>query len=204
MDEESSQVPNAEIQEDDTERGDHPACKLAPVSPTGPNIQNRDKRVTPAEELIPRPPYHRPQTEDPQERQKPHRHTAPEHVRLLDKSAVHLRLRLVQLSLDDGPSDGMQGCLREDYVPCPVVEEVEGLHGDTSQEREETLSLGEEGSEWCQGVGECSDSVAEAAETGARVVLVAAFYGSYPCLVDDSDESLDLMLARDEAGADES
>jgi hypothetical protein len=123
------------------------------VSPIGPNIHYRNKRVRLAEELIPGPPYHRPQTKDLQERQKPHRHTAPDHVRLLDKSAVHLRLRLVQRSLDDGPSGGVQDRLREDDVSCPAVEEVEGLYRDAGEEREETLSLREEYSEWSQRVG---------------------------------------------------
>lgn len=71
MNDECSEIANAEVEEDYCESRDHPACKLLPVSPTSSNVDKCNKGMCLSEEFISSEPYHRTQAKNPDKDRRP-------------------------------------------------------------------------------------------------------------------------------------
>ncbi|KFY37394.1 hypothetical protein V495_07204, partial [Pseudogymnoascus sp. VKM F-4514 (FW-929)] len=117
----------AEIEEDYDEGGEHPEIELIPVAPAGANIKGRDDIMRFLEEF--------------------HSKAAPNDVGLRYEGLEDGGLRLVKFAFDDGPNQGVEEGLDEDYATSPAVEEVEVLVGDACEEGKDAFSAGEEDAE---------------------------------------------------------
>lgn len=133
--------------------------------------------------FIPKPPNRRLRTQYDHQTQYSQCHTPKDYVLLRNKLGIDFWLRLVELRFDYGPAQGVENGLDENDVSKPTVQEIEVLIGDTGKQGEQAFAVGEKDGEWCQSVSKGADAVAEAAETGARVVESGIGDGSHPGLV---------------------
>ena len=110
-------------------------------------------------------------------------------VLLFDEAFVDRRLRAVQVTFDDSPSQSMQKRLEKYDATSPAVEKVEVLIRDSGDQREDRLSSGKNDSERCQGVSHGSNTICKASEACSSVVdSRMSLDWSNPGFVDDSNE----------------
>lgn len=114
----------ASVNEEKPNARNHPACKLGPVSPTGSKVQSCDDIMGLPEKLIASPLNDSLDAENVQESNKQHSDNSEDDVLLCNELRESGRLRLVELSFDDRPTEGMQEGLNEDNPTGPSVEEV--------------------------------------------------------------------------------
>lgn len=102
------------------------------------------------------------ETEDEEEGNEALCDDAPDHVRLLDPVYVHFWLRLVELPLDDGPTDCVDERLNQDDAARPAVQKVEMQVRDARQETENGIAGREAYRKRRESVPQSADAVAKA------------------------------------------
>lgn len=124
------------------------------MAPACANVEYCNGGVCHFEELISSPLDHTLGAEDSQEEYEEQRNTAKDHVKLADPSSVDFWLRLVKLSFDNCPADGVDDGLHKDDAAAPSVQEVEVLIRNASDEGKNALTGAEKDSDGRESISE--------------------------------------------------
>lgn len=166
------------------------------MTPAGADIEDCNKRVSDLKELVASPSDSALSAEDGQETDEQKRDTTKDCVELVQPLCIDLWLRLVELSLDDRPADRVDDRLDENDSSCPSMQEVEVLVWNPGEHCEDTLTCAEQHRERRKSIRENTDTVGESSQPTARVVVVGVFDRSDPCLINDANESSELLADR--------
>lgn len=137
VDQSGSNEPGGAIDQPKKEGRDHEAFEIFPVGPASTDVYHGKDVVRFTEEFVAESTSSVGCAETPQENQENHGDDAPDHVFLLDPSNGDGRLGLIQLDLDNAPSDRMQQRLSKDDMADPSMEKVEVVVRYSRTEREQ-------------------------------------------------------------------
>ena len=113
--------PDALVDEDQREAGDHPAPKLIPVTPAGAEIQDRKDPMSDFECLVSKLIDGPTRAQYEHQCQQEHGHYSQDDVRLCHETRVNRRLRLVEASLYESPCECVQDRLHEYDAAAPPM-----------------------------------------------------------------------------------
>ena len=162
--------------------------------PAGNKVQDCNDKVRFAEKLVASPPNDGTHAKHPEEGKKALCDNSPDHVFLGDELGVHLGLRLVELSFDDGPTNGVDEGLNKNDAACPSVQEVEVFIMNSCQKAQYGVAGAKANRERGQSKSESPHTIVESTQTRTGIVIRCIFDRSHPRLVDDADETGSFIL----------
>lgn len=190
----SPQESEAKVNTDQTERGDHPAGELIPVTPACAKVKYSDKSVGLFEELIACPSDCPASAEDVKECDHDLRNNPPDDILLCDEFDIRRWLRLVEAAFDQGPDQCVKERLDKDDPPRPSVQEVEMLVRNAGDQRQDAFSGTQSYSERGKSVSQSTNTVTPASEACPDTVQIGiAFDRGNPSFVGDTDQTIDML-----------